>query len=254
MFRMEYQVKPGDCISSLARQYGFLWKTIWDANPDLKSKRRKPNLLMPGDVVIVPDRTLKEVSCATDQCHTFIELGETTKLRLVLERFNVALANRRYILTCNGVALQGATDNTGMLEVSIDAAAEECHLQMPDDDLECIIRLGHLDPIEETSGVQQRLHNLGFYLGDLDAVDQDDIAEALAAFQSSANLDVTGKLDDATRQKLFDMHDKRHPQVHMEDTPLDDDTSGTDSQEVIDAPIDPAQDEQVMARLTALDD
>ena len=251
---MEYQVKPGDCISSLAREYGFLWKTIWDANPDLQSKRKNPNLLMPGDVIIIPEKTLREESCATDQRHKFVELGETTKLRLILERFNVALANRRYILTFDGVTLQGTTDSTGTLEVSIDPAAEECHLQMPDDDLECILKLGHLDPLEESSGVQQRLQNLGFYFGDLEAVDNNELADALSAFQSSANLDVTGTLDDATRQKLFEMHDKQHPQAHAEDAPPDDDTSGSDSPQVIDAAIDPAKDEQEMARLTAFDD
>jgi hypothetical protein len=71
------------------------------------------------------------------------------------------------------------------------------------------LKLGHLDPIDEDSGVDARLINLGF--GPQDTEDSewsdDDRGEALKAFQDKFGLEVTGMADDATCQKLRALHD-----------------------------------------------
>src|SRR6185437_12179314 len=94
----DYVVQAGDCISSIAERYGFYWQTLWRANPELKSLRKNPNVLFPGDIVKVPVRVEKNESCATDQCHTFVKQGTPAKFRLIVEQHNVPMANRRYIL------------------------------------------------------------------------------------------------------------------------------------------------------------
>jgi hypothetical protein len=251
---LEYTVQAGDCILSLATRYGFFWQTLWKANRALKALRNNPNVLMPGDTVIIPDKTIKELPCATDQLHKFVKKGARAKFRLIVERFNIALAQRHYILKIGSDVFDGTTDDTGLIEVSIDPTAIEGHLQMPDDDLECDLQLGYLDPLEETTGVQHRLQNLGFYFGELDGADSDDLHAAIADFQSSVGLDPTGELDDNTRQNLLLMQDQVHPQCQPEAPDPEDQGDSSGPLPALEPAIDPAADAAELARFTSLDD
>ncbi|MBK8258708.1 MAG: hypothetical protein IPK82_39380 [Polyangiaceae bacterium] len=50
-------------MASLSARYGFAdWKVIWNHpdNAELKQRRPKPGVLFEGDVVTIPDKTLKE--------------------------------------------------------------------------------------------------------------------------------------------------------------------------------------------------
>ncbi|MEJ7712150.1 MAG: hypothetical protein WKF84_20390 [Pyrinomonadaceae bacterium] len=69
----DYIVRAGDCINSIAFERGFFWETLWGhpKNAELKSKRRNPNILKEGDVVHIPDLTIKEESRATEGQHHF---------------------------------------------------------------------------------------------------------------------------------------------------------------------------------------
>ena len=69
--------------------------------------------------------------------------------------------------------------------------------------------LGNLEPIETTKGVKARLTNLGFLCGDLDDKETDEYQKALTQFQIVYKLEVTGKPDEPTREKLVEIHDKR---------------------------------------------
>ena len=59
---INHTVRAGDCISSIAFERGFFPDTIWNHgdNSDLKTRREDPNVLLPGDVVVVPDKVKKQ--------------------------------------------------------------------------------------------------------------------------------------------------------------------------------------------------
>jgi len=205
-----YVIRQGDCISSIAEQAGLLPETIWDANPDLKSKRQNPNALLPGDELIIPEKRIQECPAATDQCHQFVRKGAPTKFRAVLERYQQPLANRQYILTAEGRIYNGTTSDTGLLEINLPPRARTGTLKIPEEQLECELQFGWLDPLDEITGAQARLQNLGYYHGDLNGEMSDDLQEALEIFQSDFGLPVTGELDDATKQKFLSEHDQEH--------------------------------------------
>ncbi|MEZ4313995.1 MAG: peptidoglycan-binding domain-containing protein [Polyangiaceae bacterium] len=62
-------------------------------------------------------------------------------------------------------------------------------------------------PVEEISGAQGILANLGLYHGPVDGRLSDALRVAVARFQEKAGLEVTGDLDDALRDKLRAEHD-----------------------------------------------
>lgn len=250
----DYTVQEGDCVSSIAEQTGFYWQTIWNANPRLKALRKNPNILFADDIIRIPDFVERIASCATDKRHTFVKKGTPAKFRLVLEQFNVPLANRRYILDIDGKIFQGQTDGTGLLEVSIDPAAQRGHLQLPDDQVECDLALGDLDPVGEIEGIQQRLQNLGFLTTEPSGEMDDDTRDALIWFQSSVNLPATGELDEATRDKLFGMQDRIHEQSSASDAPPDEADVTADEPVGCEPEIDPQEDEAEMADFTSWDD
>ncbi len=202
----QYTVKQGDCISSIAKQAGLLWSTVWNhpANQALKQLRLDPNVLLPGDSVFVPDISLREESRPVDQRHQFRlkEAAAQLKLQLV-DRKQKPRANLSYSLSVDGVLTTGSTDAQGFLTAPIQPNAVEALLIVHDPDKTETYRLplGSVDPVTEDSGVGQRLANLGFL-----AEGRTDLAPALAAFQQNQGLPATGQLDDATRAKLKSAH------------------------------------------------
>ena len=156
-------------------------------------------------------------------------------------------------LEVDGIPYEGATDDDGLLEASISPSARSAVLHMIDDQLDCKLQFGQLDPLEENLGIQQRLQNLGFFYGALDGEMSDELRNALFYFQSSVNLEPTGDMDDATRQKLFDMHDNPHPQREAE-TVSEENSDAPATEETIEPDdIDPEKDEAEMRRFTSLD-
>src|SRR5690348_4555483 len=54
-----YIVRPGDTLGKIAARHGFKdYREIYDhpANAGFKAKRPDPNLIYPGDVIVIPDR------------------------------------------------------------------------------------------------------------------------------------------------------------------------------------------------------
>ena len=64
------------------------------------------------------------------------------------------------------------------------------------------LKLGHLDPIDTTAGLQGRLLHLGFYAGKIDDTLSPPTRHALQEFQESVDLDPSGEPDVATLAAL----------------------------------------------------
>jgi hypothetical protein len=214
----EYIVKQGECLSSLAKRFGFVdYRTIYDhpANSELKKNRPNPNVIYPDDVVYIPDNELKEVDGATEQKHVFELKRPKTMFRLIVKDSDEKpFADVRYELKIDQETFAGTTDGEGKLEEEIPADARAADLVLFSEDGEereiigiLPLKLGNLDPVEETSGVQARLNNLGFGDGKVSGVLDEKTADALRAFQIKYGLSVTGEADAATREKLRQIHD-----------------------------------------------
>lgn len=204
-----YKVKQGDCVSSIARKYGMFWEKIWNhpKNANLKQIRKNPNVLYLGDEIFIPEKEERQESGATNKRHRFRKKGEPAKLRLrLLDDEEEPRADKKYILEIDGNLFSGTTDSDGRLEHSIPPNAKKGRLIIEENQDEYLLDLGHIDPINEISGIQARLNNLGFYFGAIDGVMGPKIGAALKAFQKKYDLKESGQADEATRKKLLDVH------------------------------------------------
>lgn len=209
-----YIVQPGDCLSSIAAENGFKdWTALYNHpdNADLKSKRKDPNILAPGDKVIIPEKEPHSESRATGARYTFKVDSEDVTLRIVLlDSDDKPLKSKKYTLSVNGKDFNGSTDGSGLLKQSIPPLAKSATLKLfldggPDDPgVDFPLDLGDLDPVETDSGFIQRLQNLGY---NFKPDDSDSLSNAITAFQKKYNLDQNGNADSPTREKLRSFHD-----------------------------------------------
>lgn len=205
-----YEVKQGDCISSIACAFGFVPDTVWDhpENAGLKAERDDLHVLFPGDVVFVPDKEVRVEARPTDGRHTFVRKGvpEYVSVRFLHEQ--EPCAGEDYLVSVDGrMGPSGKLDSTGGCTFPVLPGSKIAKVTLGDPTTGETYRLllGHLDPVEETSGVEWRLWNLG-YLETLSGNEENpDFIEAVKAFQVDYDLATNG-LDDETRQKLKDVH------------------------------------------------
>jgi LysM domain len=194
-----HSVQQGDCLSSIAAQHGFLWKTLWDhpSNAELKQLRKDPGVLYPGDVVNVPDKDVKEESRPTDARHKFKKTEEPTRIKIRLLLDDKPRVGLKYELQVSGQKITGSTDGAGVLEENIPPGAREGVLVVTEGTSNYIYQLafGSLDPIDTDDGVRQRLASLGF---DVD----EGLPGAVQSFQTKEGLQATGTIDDALRTRL----------------------------------------------------
>jgi hypothetical protein len=211
-----YVVRQGDHLLRIAYDHGFDADAVWK-DPDnaaLKKLRVTYNVLLPGDIVQIPDGDPKWTSLKTGSTNSFTAPAAkpcTIKHTFVLD--DGPLANAKY-------RLQGSVDDetpkttdgdgTATFDVPVDADAVQITFE---DAGTYLLMVGHLDPVATPSGLEQRLIQLGYLEPAGDGGDDADddgalvdreavVADALSAFQGDSGLPVTGTADDATNQKL----------------------------------------------------
>ena len=211
-----HTVKQGEYLSKIAKQYGWDWKKLYDHpdNADFKKKRSNPNLIHPGDEIVIPEKDPFGADIETGKSFTFKLSDGTNKLSVVLEDAEgEALGKKRFTLESDDgkVKEEGKTGGDGLVECDLPDDVEEVILNLWLDDekepsLSWALQIACLDPPEEISGVQGRLLNLGFFCGEVGGEMDEATEAALLAFKTKTELDPDSVLDDKTINKLKEIH------------------------------------------------
>src|SRR3954471_19019570 len=176
---LTHVVEPGDCMPSIARLYGFgNWHVIWDApdNEALRKLHPNPEMLAPGDEVVIPDKKAREVSVSKGASADTSLKQETTLLRLAvyLDPANQGPKGKWELLVEGAEAPEkGDLPADGTITTEIPALTEAAVLRLflsggeePDETYQ--LALGGLDPASTVAGAQERLRRLGYECGDVD--------------------------------------------------------------------------------------
>ncbi|OQY28749.1 MAG: hypothetical protein B6244_06200 [Candidatus Cloacimonetes bacterium 4572_55] len=200
-----YTVRQGDCLSSIGKKFGLKWQAIYDHpdNADFKQKRPNPNIIYPGDELFIPDIEEKVETGAPENRHRFRVWEQTAKLRLRLQMNGYPRKNEPFKLEiANTEPIEGMTDGDGMLETTIPVNTKKAKLIVGKSSDEFMLNTSHLDPIDEISGIQARLNNLGFDRGPVDDKFGPITKRAVKAFQRKFELTVDGNPGPITQKKL----------------------------------------------------
>jgi N-acetylmuramoyl-L-alanine amidase len=207
----KHVVQKGECISSIARDTGHFWKTIWEdgANSGLREARKDPNILLTGDRVHVPEKRPKQEPGETEMRHRFVRKGEPAHLRMRVLVEDEPVRNAPYRLKIDGKEQEGTTDPDGWVQAEIpgNARSGELVVEKPGQAIVLPLGLGHVPPITEPSGAQVRLNNLGYAVGRLDGVLDAKTQCLLKQFQvANGHPNPSGLLDEITRGLLKQKH------------------------------------------------
>jgi N-acetylmuramoyl-L-alanine amidase len=208
---MPYVIKNGEHLEQVAMRLGFDCKAVWHhhKNREIREKRKgKFNLLCAGDLVFVPKPSHDGLQFAAHTVNRFVAKVPKTTIDMHFGDSDGPFANERYVFSIEGTEAEGTTDGDGKATFSLPMTCNDVEIEFPDRKMKMTAKVGHLDPIEEPTGVRQRLKNLGHIEGD---VSDDEDAEArrlehaIFAFQRAQKIKVTGKMDEATTAKLAEV-------------------------------------------------
>jgi hypothetical protein len=201
-----HEVKQGECIESIAHGAGLPWEAVWNhpSNAGLKQSRKNPNVLLPGDVVHLPDTEPKPFFIETGKTHAFVlSRMESTRLDVVLMSNGKPRADEDCTIMVRGIRdVTATTDAKGRLAIDLPTRTKHVTVHMASDHFVFKLDLGHIDPIDTIAGVQGRLRALGYSCGDDDGELGMATRQAIFRFQKDNDLSPSGDLDDAVRAKL----------------------------------------------------
>ncbi len=208
----EHTVQQGDTIASIANAHKVAFRSVRHAPENEELLRtRSPEQLFEGDIVFIPDEPPRPVVLETDRVHTFVVRPASTDLHV---RFLSGGAPRALepccVRTDDADPVETKLDRDGWLRTTVPLAARELVVTFfPDTDYaeEATLLIGHLDPVTQTRGVQQRLNNLGFDCGAEDGDAAERTTDALRAFQAATGEGTpTGTACSQTTTALTDLH------------------------------------------------
>jgi len=194
---------------------GTEWKKIYNSgdNSDFRKACPDPDLLVPGEKCVLPDKKKKEESKPGNALAKFKAKGDKAQLNVVVIRPDgQPLKGADYQLTLHGSGVDGTvvskkTDGSGAVKCDIPLDTDTATLTLEGQELELMI--GWLEPVETVKGVQARLRNLNYAIKDIDGNADPDgpTAAAVAAFQKEHSLsDPEGEIGPQTQKKLKDVH------------------------------------------------
>lgn len=203
-----HTVQQGECLSSIAKQYGFGADTLWNHadNKALREKRRSPNVLYVGDVVFIPEKEQKQLKVTPNATHQFQVKAKPPELRLRVLAGGKPVKDAAYTIAVDGVEVEPKkakkTDAKGMVIAKLGHASTSAVVRVAKQGTVYEVSLGHLDPITKITGLKARLRQLGYYLGPVDDQPSPLFHVALWLFQNNQGLLPTGSIDDRTLDEL----------------------------------------------------
>lgn len=138
---INYTVKQGDCIFCIIRQHGLLSETVWQDsnNESLRRNRRELKMLLPGDVLFIPDIRPQEVKRPTNEVHKFYLKGEPHRHWIEIELVGEdgqPIPNEKYkVLLPDGSEKEGNLDQDGWARVE-SSPTGDCKITFPELDEE----------------------------------------------------------------------------------------------------------------------
>lgn len=211
-----YVVRQGDYVAKLAHTMRFDADAVWedDANRALRERRPNPNMLAPGDVVRVPvEPTEDPLDVAVGRGNRFKVEVPRMKVSIVVRDEEEPLQDAPYIIDGLGKRVVGRSDGDGRVTFEAPVQVREVRLVFYEKRLAFHVRIGDLDPIEEGTGIYQRLAHLGFdgwALGEAASLPRSPVEAgnpaAIRAFQRACGLEETGITDETTRAALHEAH------------------------------------------------
>lgn len=201
-----HTVKQGENFNLIAKQHNIAdWRDIYRhaGNAELRQKRPNPNILQPGDQVVIPDLIRPKITVRSGAHHKFVLTGSNQKLQLrIVDHANKPLGGVKTVLTIDGAPKTMTTDKSGQLQVELTKAdIQEVALDIylkPDDKVPShlfLLKLSHLNPPDTLAGLQARLNSLGHDCGVVDGVFGAKTKAGIESFQRAKNMPVTGKAD-----------------------------------------------------------
>ncbi len=209
---LPYVVRQGDYLEQLAFRYAFDAEEVWNdgKNAELKQKRKDPNQLAPGDVLHFARSEKKPYPLHKGTSNEY--RASVPKIKTTLH-FSDALqpfANEPYVVEGLAQPVEGSADAQGTVIIESPIHVREVRIVFPKRHQSYSIRIGDVDPIEETSGVRARLEHLGYLPSGQDAMSEASsdqrLVTAIKEFQRDHGLEPTGEIDDALRAELVKAH------------------------------------------------
>lgn len=218
-------VRQGDYLTRLAARMGFDADEVWNHDDNRELRERRPNreILAPGDILRVPDApATSRPSFTSGGTRRYRARVPSVTVRVVLDGGQGPIANEPYEI--HGLPgqepLRGTTGADGLVSVELPVHVSRVDLVLPNRRQIHPLRVGHLDPAGERSGLRSRLAHLGYLLphpgevlshpllddhGSLEA-EPERLARAVRTFQQDRDLGTTGQPDAQTMDALATRH------------------------------------------------
>jgi N-acetylmuramoyl-L-alanine amidase len=208
------KVQQGDRLLTIARKQSFYhWQTVWDfaGNSALKDLRRDPCILLPGDQVAIPSKLQRVAEVSGGKAEYVLQsANEILRVRFTEADFGGDRQARFVAKPDQGPETSGALASDGTMQIDILPGVAKINVDVFVDDNDqpqgrYELAVGHLDPVEEISGVQARLGNLGYYSGPITGSLDDATRRAISAFRLDAleeDQDGQTEIDTAVTQAL----------------------------------------------------
>jgi hypothetical protein len=214
-------VRQGDYVAKIAAGEGLTEEAVWNdpANKDLAALRQNPNVLLPGDVLRLPDPPRATSRVTKGSSNAYTALVRPVRVSLAFAHRGEVLAGAAYEVHGLGKVVAGTTDGDGRATIEATTRVDEFVVKFAAQKLAFRARIGHLDPAAEPSGAAHRLANLGHALPGMSPRLHQQVGglvakgtfarefeTSLKAFQKANGLAQSGEVDDETSRGLIDAH------------------------------------------------